>query len=132
MPRFFAALLALTLVVVPLAGPANAADGVDLDTSLFNSIDVPVPDSPVLIHTVVNNVGTTSATNVVVQLPVPTGASVVSFGGNCSAASAVITCAFPSVAAGQSEGATLFLTFEATGTYAVTSSARGPARYRRQ
>ena len=47
MSRFLAALAAIPLSLVPFAASAAAVDGVDLDTSLLNAIDQPVPDSPV-------------------------------------------------------------------------------------
>ena len=123
MARFLAALTAIILSLVSFAAPAQAADGVDVDTSLSNTIDQPVPDSPVSVQVAVNNSGTTTATNVDVRVSLPTGVTVVSLSANCSAAATVITCSFPSIATGKGDSSALYLTFAATGTYVITSSA---------
>ncbi len=93
----FAVLAALALLGVPYAEPAYAAPGVDLSTSLFNPIAVPVPDSPVQINVAVANNGTATATNVVVEVPVPAGATVIDRSDNCSVAAAVVACTFSSL-----------------------------------
>ena len=123
MARFLAALAAITLSLVTFATPAHAVDGVDIDTSLLNAIDQPVPDSPVFVQVAVNNSGTMAATNVVVRVPVPAGVTVASVSANCATAAAVITCSFPSIASRHGDGSALYLTFAATGTYVITSSA---------
>src|SRR5262245_58382010 len=125
MARFLVVLTAITLAFVPFAAPADAADGVDLDTLLRSPLDEPVPDSPVPLEVVVENAGTSTATNVVLRVPIPAGVTVVSLPANCSVVAAVIVCTFPSIAAGSGEGLTAYLTFAVTGAYVITSSASG-------
>ena len=95
----FAALVALMLLGVPFAGPAGAAPGVDLSTSLFSPVDVTVPDSPVQVSVGVRNQGTATATNVVVDVPVPVGGSVIEIPDNCSIVAAMVSCSFGSLPA---------------------------------
>ena len=71
-----ALLAALTLIAVSNASPASAVDGVDLVTSLDLAEGLPVADGPVLVIPGVNNNGATDATNVVVDVALPAGASV--------------------------------------------------------
>ena len=69
----------------------------------------------------VQNAGPDTATSVTVATTLPAGASAAPAAG-CSAAGQVVTCSLPDVPAGGSEGGTLSVTYDSTGTKAVTST----------
>ena len=119
-----ALLAALTLIAVSNASPASAVDGVDLVTSLDLAEGLPVADGPVLVIPGVNNNGATDATNVVVDVALPAGASVADLPPECATSPGGAACSFELISAGSGFGVALFLTFAAPGTYSITSTAR--------
>ena len=95
--------------------------------------DFPVPDGPVLIIPGVNNNGATDATNVVLDVTLPAGASVADLPPECATSPGGAACSFELISAGSGFGVALFLTFAAPGTYSITSTARRrPIRRRRR
>ena len=121
--RFAAVLAVATFALVPHTTPASAADDVDLETSLFNTTDAPVPDAPAWVIASVSNTGTTSATNVVLDITIPPGVTVTKAPDECAVAGATVSCTYASLV-GDQAGAPLWLTFAETGTYSFTSTAR--------
>jgi hypothetical protein len=109
--------------VVPFALSAGAADSVNLSTSLLNSVAFPVTNSPVRVSVSVDNSGTATATNVVADVSIPTGATVLDHSANCSTAATTVSCTFASIAAGTGDGSNVFFSFPTTGTRTVTSTA---------
>ena len=103
---------------------ASAVDGVDLVTSLDLAEGLPVADGPVLVIPGVNNNGATDATNVVVDVALPAGASVADLPPECATSPGGAACSFELISAGSGFGVALFLTFAAPGTYSITSTAR--------
>ncbi len=118
-----AVLLTTALAIVSFAVPASAAGTVDLSTGILNFVQSPVPGSPDGFLVVAQNDGTATATNVAIDVPVPTGATVADATDNCTTAAGTVSCTIPSLAPGQGDGGRVYLTFAATGTYQLTSSA---------
>ena len=117
------ALFALSsLLTVTLATPAHAVDDVDLSTSIFNTQELPVAGGPDLVIAAVSNDGTMDATNVVLDVTLPAGATLSFLPLECAATAGSVTCSFAQVAAGGNASVRLFITFPATATYTVTSA----------
>jgi hypothetical protein len=119
-----AVFITAALAIASFAAPATAAGTVDLSTGILNFVQSPVPGSPDGFLVVAQNDGTDTATNVVIDVTVPAGATVVDTSDNCTTGAGTVSCTIASLAPGQGDGGRVYLRFAATGSYQLTSSAR--------
>ena len=96
---FAATVLAAALVAVAAAMPAGAASSVDLSTALLQCAGLSgARRARHHLRVAVNNASATVATNVVADVVIPAGATVVDLYDNCSTSGSHVTCTWPTVA----------------------------------